>query len=259
MKKRFYRLMAICMMLIITVTIAPARTPAAAKAVKKVIISKKSVNLQTGKTIQLKATVTPSNAVKKTVKWKTSKPKVAVVNSKGKVKAKEAGTAIITAYTANGKKGICKIKVTAKKISTIALNKTDVLLGEDGEYTLIATVNGDNSPDLTWSSSDEQVVCVDDEGNLYAVEEGDAVITVTNRDGTKAICYVTVFFDEENIEDEDIDTEDIYNEDIYNEDIEDEDIDDEDLDNEDIDIEDDYNQADLTTLSFQKNGHSIEG
>lgn len=78
-------------------------------AAKKISISKKSATLTVGKTLTLKL----KNAKASKVKWSISNKKIATV-SKGKVKAKKAGKATITAKY-KGKKYKCKITVKAKK------------------------------------------------------------------------------------------------------------------------------------------------
>lgn len=55
-----------------------------------------------GKSITLKATVEPSDASIKTLKWKSSNSKVLTVNGKGKVTAKGLGSAVITASATDG-------------------------------------------------------------------------------------------------------------------------------------------------------------
>lgn len=87
------------------------KSPIVAKSVK---VNKTSASIVQGKTVTLSATVSPSNAVNKTVKWSTSNKKIATVSSKGKVTAKGVGTAKITATTTNGKKTSATITVTAK-------------------------------------------------------------------------------------------------------------------------------------------------
>ena len=81
--------------------------------VKSVKLNKKTASVKKGKTITLKATITPSNATTKTVTWKTSNKKIATVTSKGIVKGVKKGTATITATTKDGKK-TAKCKVTVK-------------------------------------------------------------------------------------------------------------------------------------------------
>ncbi|MDN7226387.1 Ig-like domain-containing protein [Planococcus sp. N064] len=75
-------------------------SPIAAQSVK---LDKTSLTLAAGKTYALKASISPSTTTNKSLKWKTSNAKVATVDSKGVVKAVGAGSAKITATTANGK------------------------------------------------------------------------------------------------------------------------------------------------------------
>ncbi|MBE6124979.1 MAG: BspA family leucine-rich repeat surface protein [Erysipelotrichaceae bacterium] len=68
----------------------------------------------------------------------------------------------------------------------------DLMMGETAQLTV--TVNPENADNkaVTWTSSDESVATVDEEGNVKAVGEGTAVITVTSENGKTATCEVTV-------------------------------------------------------------------
>ena len=73
--------------------------------------SKATIYAKGEKTVKLTVKVKGTSAK---VKWKSSDPSVAVVNSKGKVTAKKAGVTVITA-SVNGVKAKCKVKVKEKK------------------------------------------------------------------------------------------------------------------------------------------------
>ena len=71
--------------------------------VTKIIFNKNNkYDVDYGKSITLKASVEPSNASIKTLKWKSSNTKVLTVNQKGKVTAKGLGSAVITAIATDG-------------------------------------------------------------------------------------------------------------------------------------------------------------
>ncbi len=77
-------------------------------------VNKKSVKLKVGRTWKIKATVKNTGKVShhRPLSYESTNPKVAVVNKKGKVKAKAAGTCTIYVYEQNG---ICKtVKITVK-------------------------------------------------------------------------------------------------------------------------------------------------
>lgn len=88
-------------------------------AVKKIKLSAKSKSVKPGKKVTIKATVSPSKNVNKTLKWSSSNKKYATVNSKGVVTTKKAGkgkTVTITARATDGsnKKATIKIKIKKK-------------------------------------------------------------------------------------------------------------------------------------------------
>lgn len=73
------------------------------KLVSKIIFNKNNkYDVDYGKSITLKASVEPSDASIKTLKWKSSNTKVLTVNKKGKVTAKGLGSAVITASATDG-------------------------------------------------------------------------------------------------------------------------------------------------------------
>ncbi len=94
----------------ITITVKEAL-----KKVTEITISGKKT-LKVGSTIKLTATVKPSNATNKKVKWSTTNKNIATVSESGKVKAKKAGkvTIIATAADGSGVSGTYDLKITKK-------------------------------------------------------------------------------------------------------------------------------------------------
>ena len=75
-------------------------------------LNKTKAIIKKGSGLTLKAKVmTPQNVNPTKITWVSSNKKVATVNSKGKVTAKNKGKATITAYTWSGKKVTCKVTV----------------------------------------------------------------------------------------------------------------------------------------------------
>ena len=87
--------------------------------VTKVKLNKTKANLNVGKSLTLKTTLSPKKPSNKGIIWKSSNTKIATVTSKGVVKAKKAGMVKITATAkdGSGKKAVCKI--TVKKTETV--------------------------------------------------------------------------------------------------------------------------------------------
>lgn len=87
-------------------------------AVKKITLNKKTAKLRYKKKLKLKATVSPSNATNKNVKWSVSKAKYAKVTQKGVVTAKKKGIGhTVKVYAVSkadsSKKVFCKVKIRA--------------------------------------------------------------------------------------------------------------------------------------------------
>ena len=81
-------------------------------------------------------------------------------------------------------------------VSGITLDKTTLALKRNEKAQLTATISPDNAfyKDVEWTSSDPEIVTVDEEGNIRGISAGEAVITVNNKHGKlfAATCKVTV-------------------------------------------------------------------
>lgn len=164
--------------------------------VEKVELNESALTLEEEQTATLVATVSPANATNPTVLWSSSDPTVATVDDQGKVTAVKTGTATITAK-AEEKSASCAVTVTPKKIlvEAVTLEPAQVEIETGSIAYLTATITPATAEDktITWTSSEEGVATVTEEGMVEGVGVGTATITVTTHDGGKtATCAVTV-------------------------------------------------------------------
>ena len=146
-------------------------------AASKVALNKTKATLYVGYTTTLKV-----NKTSKKVTWSSNRSSVASVSSKGKVTAKKAGTAKITAKV-SGKKYTCT--VTVKNPYLNASKKTLI----KGQSTTLK-VNGTKKT-VIFTSSNKTVASVTSKGVVKGKKTGTATITakVGNK---KYTCKVTV-------------------------------------------------------------------
>ena len=163
-----------------------------------IMLDKSEVEMILGETFLLTATVLPEDATNKSLKWKSSNETIAKVNENGFVTAINVGEVIITATTIDGTNlsASCKVTVVPSFAQSISLDKIDILLRESETATLVVTVLPKTTSNkcVEWSSSDETVAVVDENGVVTAVAVGEAIITATTTDGSNlsASCKVIV-------------------------------------------------------------------
>ncbi|MCF2561228.1 Ig-like domain-containing protein [Bifidobacterium boum] len=132
-----------------SVTCKTLDVPVSSVAVSGSGVSNGKLSLEKGKSVQLTATVNPSNATNRTVTWSSSNASVASVTGTGYVSAVKAGTATVTA-SAGGKSASVKVTVTAPvDVVDIRFNVSGVNL-KSGEK---AYVVGDWGQGKAWTRS----------------------------------------------------------------------------------------------------------
>ena len=156
-------------------------------------ISRSKATIERGATYQLSASVQPTDATIRTVKWKSSNKKVATVSSKGLVTAVAAGKAKITVKSTDGGfKKTCVVTVTVNPTS-ITLNKNSATVNTGKTLKLKATLAPkDTTGSVTWTSSNKKVAVVSSKGVVTAIKGGSTVITAQTDNGLTATCRVTV-------------------------------------------------------------------
>lgn len=228
MKKQMIRVVSSIMLLSVFATgiSMEMNTPSLAakkKAAVSIQLNKKKLSLSTSEgQYKLKAKVKPAKAK---VSWKSSRPKVASVSSKGVVKPKKNGTTTITAtarYKKKTKKATCKVTVTRKTVVTTTntpqptataaasnasqptapAKQVQQIVTSQDSYTLEAgktiSLNASVQPAdasnkaLTYTSDNTESVTVDSQGQVHAVKDGVANITILAADGSQVKKVVKV-------------------------------------------------------------------
>jgi Bacterial surface proteins containing Ig-like domains len=149
-----------------------------------------------GRTLKLKAKVSPSNATIKKVKWSSSDKKVAVVNGSGKITGYAEGETYITATTTDGgnKKARCLVKVMEPiETSSIMVAQTNLTMKRGDTAKLSYTILPDDHTDTIKMASDNtRVATVTNSGKVKAVGTGTATITIMAESGVTATVTVNV-------------------------------------------------------------------
>ncbi len=164
-----------------------------ARAKTKVKLNKTKVTLQVGKTVQLKLKGTG-----KKVTWTSSNKKVAVVTKKGRVTAKKAGKATITAR-AGKKKYKCRLTVKAKKKTEGTGQPSDETKNYDaGEYSITKVHSGEGTyydrvsagaANLDYLEENYYTVAMNNEDYMNGL--AGAYIQITDKDGDTIKAFVT--------------------------------------------------------------------
>jgi len=155
---------------------------------EKVVLNVDKSELYVGETVQMKASIDPGVVPGKVITWRSADPSVATVDQNGLVTAVSKGSVNIYAGV-DGRENGKSIKVKAPKVE---LDDYTLSLYEGDTYTEGYYIEqGDFKNPCEWTSDNEDVATVDQNGNITAVSSGKAKITLTCAGGSDYM-YVTV-------------------------------------------------------------------
>jgi uncharacterized protein YjdB len=168
------------------------------EAVSKISINYQTYYLGVDKFAYLEATVSSPNATNQKVAWSSSNEDVVTVNQKGKITGHKLGHATITAMALDGSEveATCEVRVVIPA-SSVSVNYNTIALLVGQTKKVKVTVKPDNATFKTakWTTSDDSVAIVDDDGVIIAKKAGSATVTAEAKDnsGKKALVYVSVY------------------------------------------------------------------
>ena len=149
-----------------------------------VSISESKLSLYVDDTVTLTANSSDEDAL---VLWETSNKAVATVRQ-GRVKAIGKGECDISAYDDNGARASCHVSVDAMNV-TISHSSKKVDLNYLNTFLLQA--ESDDGGDITWSSADENIATVNQNGLVVCHDTGNVKISAY-RKGGRGNCDVTI-------------------------------------------------------------------
>lgn len=168
-------------------------------SIDSVTLDKNTLTLPRGETLTLTATTEPHNV--NDIWWGTSDILVVEIDHKdgnsATISARKVGTATITAWAMEGKEAKCEVTVIPPPAESVTLNATTLTVARwlgpgMAKKNLTATVMPDDADDtVTWSSSNEEVATVDNNGWITGLKAGTATITARAGDKT-AECDIIV-------------------------------------------------------------------
>lgn len=180
------------------VTIASEEDPSAAqeylvaviKPAARVQITAEAKSVAVGETMGLSATVAPADATISAVEWSSGDERIATVDEKGVVTGVKKGSTRITAKAADGSNVRTNISVSVtQNAEAISLDKAEITVSTGKSGMLKATVLPKDASDkgVIWTSSDERIATVNQQGRVTGVARGDCEIIAVSRSMGEAV------------------------------------------------------------------------
>lgn len=148
-------------------------------SIKKVTLDETNIEMAKGEEKTISATVEPSDTtMSKELTWESSNPDVVTVDENGKIEAISGGRATITATSVNGVSASLNVVVNVP-ITNATINKESLTMNKGTEEQLEVTIEPSDATDqeITWTTDDDEVATVDENGKVTAVGAGETTIT----------------------------------------------------------------------------------
>lgn len=153
-----------------------------------------------GESKTISAKILPENVDNPTITWTSSNEAVATVKE-GCIQGVADGTATITAAAANGVSAQVEILVQEVVAEKIDIEGPDeIIIGNEVQLQTIITPANTTYPDVKWTSSDEGVATVSEDGMLSAIGVGEATISAIQKDVQAEVTIQVIFIPVEKIE-----------------------------------------------------------
>ena len=138
-----------------------------------------------GDSLLATANILPENTTFKDVYWSTDNPSLLTITNTGMLHALECGTVNISARTADRSLSVTKEVQIYEHTTGIVLDKQNVTLNIGNQCYLLANTLplGLSDNQVKWSSSNELIAIVDDNGVVKALKQGECTVIAESIDG----------------------------------------------------------------------------
>lgn len=163
--------------------------------VEGVVFDVSSMFLSVEESREIKITVSPERALNKKMTWTSSDPDVAIVSG-GIVVGKSIGKTVITAVSEDNPSisASCEVEVGVPVSGIVVSPKEGSLyVGETLQLTGTVAPEDASHPDIVWTSSNEEIATVNDDGLVSGISAGTVQITAeAPYGGVSASCTLEV-------------------------------------------------------------------
>lgn len=157
-----------------------------------ITLSTNNIEINKGSSAYISASLPADTSSK--IYWSSTNASVVTVDN-GTIIARGIGEATIIASTYNGKRATCNVKVVTH-VKSLKLSDKSITLGNNEKYTIGREINPPEAESMChWSSSNELVATVDQNGKVTAKSYGVTVITLESNNKLKDTCVVNVKYE----------------------------------------------------------------
>ncbi len=167
--------------------------------VSQLLIDKSKVSINEGDSVRLRVSVLPKRATIKSFSWKSSSPDVVAVDSTGLVTGKNKGCDSVCVISDDGIHKVGCLVSVIRPVKKVYIQEGDIkkdtlnmLKGGKRQLSAVSDPKDASDQKFKWSSSDESVVSVTQDGLVEAHRTGAAVISVICDADIHSTCKVFV-------------------------------------------------------------------
>ena len=164
------------------------------QSAEEITLDKPELTIDIGRNAVVKATVLPKDTNNKKVVWSSSDESIATVDKQGRIKALALGDCEITCTSEEigtvQAKAVVHVQQPVKKVTFDPAPA--VYNGETAQLTWTIEPENATNPKVTFASSNEKILTVDENGVVTGVAGGEATVTATTTDGSRRQAKIKV-------------------------------------------------------------------